>query len=100
MTELYEALRMPKTAVEIADYHEFTRLRGIQANKSLSPSETKRFSRVRTRLLKAHIIRPVTQERLRKVAMEKYVGLPWYRRWRLKAKFRWMIFKEWLKTIQ
>jgi hypothetical protein len=100
MTDLDEAIRQPRTRDETVDYLDYVRLRTIRVSKPLSKSEAKRYLRVRTRLVKTGVIRPVTQERLRKVAMESYRQLPWYKRMRMRAKFRWVLFKEWLKTIR
>lgn len=85
-----EVARNPRQD-ELVDYSEFHRLRHIQAGKKLSKSEQARYVRIRIRLRKSGLIRPVNRSSLRDRAKEMYMALPWHKRLWLRLKFRWTL---------
>jgi hypothetical protein len=90
-----EVLRHPRRD-ELNDCNEYQRLRSIQATKPLSESEKKRYMRVRLRLRKSGMIRPVNRSNLRDRAKEMYMALPWHKRLWLRLKFRWTLLRIWM----
>jgi hypothetical protein len=97
--DLDEVLRDVRPG-EVADYRDYIRLRQIQGEKPLSASERKRYVRVRTRLIKVGLVRPINPERLRAHAREIFASMAWYRRWWMVAKFRYAMFKTWLRALR
>lgn len=57
------------------------------AKGSLTKSESKRFHRARTRLLRAGVLEHVTRQQLEDLARQAYRALPWYKRVRMLIRF-------------
>jgi hypothetical protein len=69
------------------DVEDFVRLAQKSQEQQLKPSESKRFVRLQTRLMRERVVVPVTKKVVTDIARDIYKALPWWKKLSLRVRF-------------
>ena len=82
------------------DVEDFVRLAQKSIERKLGDSESKRFVRLQTRLLREQVIVPLTKKVATDIARDIYQSLSWRKKLVLRLKYYWTVLRARLDILR
>lgn len=95
----YELIRQPYGKTEVKAWRQYMDLKAIEKEKALAPSEKKRKSKALLTLIRAGVLKQISDSEVKKRAELMYRALPWWKRSWLRFKFTFVWLKLKLQRV-